>query len=382
MKKIHFIIATFLFLSFSAHAERIYVNAEANGNNNGTNWNNAYISLQHALSKANKGDEIWVAKSIYFPTDGEDQSISFKLKENIVLYGGFNGSETNISERNWELNQTILSGNIGDKTIRTDNSIHIVVSANNAILDGFVVEDGYAIGRGGPGEGNRQKQEQGKPKTHTSPDAIMQSANTNSGGGILNFKTCATIRNTIIRNCYAGKGGGAYNMTNTSGHPGGASPSPVFINVKFQNNYAIGRGGGMENDLATSPVLINCEFSNNECNAKGGALYNDFNCSPILLNCVFKNNKAHDAAAMGNDGSSCPIIVNSKIVNNIVESQGAGLYQGSYNANMQGQGNKPLVINSVIKNNTSTTNGLNNIVNWGEDWIYAWNSEIEGLIMP
>jgi ribonuclease BN (tRNA processing enzyme) len=46
---------------------------------------------------------------------------------------------------------------------------------------------------------------------------------------------------------------------------------------------------------------------------------------------------------------------------------------------MRGKGNMPLVINSVIKGNKSNTNGLHNIINWGEDWIYAWNSEIEGF---
>jgi predicted outer membrane repeat protein len=377
MKKIHFIVALLFFLNISAGAKIIFVQANALGNKNGTSWKHAYSSLQQGLEKAESGDEIWVAAGIYLPTDSEDKSISFQLKENIMLYGGFKGAEKNISERNWEMNPTILSGNIGDHSIMTDNSTHVVVSANNTIVDGFIIEDGYAMGKRQSGKDNKPKTEQGKPQTHTSPDAIMQSSNTNSGGGILNFGACAIIRNSIIRNCYAGKGGGVYNMTNTSGFPGKTAPCPVFINVKFQHNYAMARGGGMENDLATNPVLINCEFTNNQCDAKGGALYNDFNCSPVLLNCIFKNNTAHDAAAMGNDGSSCPIIVNTTIVNNTAESQGAGLYQGSYNANMQGEGNRPLVIHSVIKNNKSETNGSANIVNWGEDWVYAWESDIE-----
>ena len=306
------------------------------------------------------------------------------------MYGGFEGSETELNQRNWEKNQTILSGNIGDTSSYTDNSIHVVITANNAILDGFIVQDGYAMGGMGgnsqdrkPGQGNggqrggRTGSSMGQPQTHTTPQNILQSSNTNAGGGILNFKTSASIRNCIIRNCYAGKGGGVYNMTNTSERPGADVPSPVFINVKIQNNFAVGRGGGMQNDMSTSPVLIQCEFTNNVCEAKGGALYNDFGCSPILISCLFENNKAHDAAAIGNDGSSSPIIIDSKIVNNVVESQGAGLYQGSYNANMKNGGNMPLVINSVIKNNTSRTNGISNVTNWGEDWIYAWKSEIE-----
>lgn len=376
MKKIHLILALLL-ITIHAGAKKLYVQADAQGNKNGTSWKNAYNNLQQALGEAEPGDEIWVASGLYVPTDSEDKSISFQLKEDIRLYGGFRGNEKNISERHWEKNPTILSGNIGDKSIITDNTTHVVISAKHAIVDGFIIEDGYAMRNGQGSKGNRPNAEQGKPQTHTSPNAIMQSSNNNSGGGILNFGSCAIIRNTIIRNCYAGKGGGVYNMVNMSETSGITSSCPVFINVKFEHNYAMARGGGMENDLATNPVLLNCEFTNNHCDAKGGALYNDFNCSPILLNCLFSNNTAHDAAAIGNDGSSCPILIHTTIVNNTAESQGAGLYQGSYNANMSGEGNRPLVIHSVIKNNTSKTNGSANIVNWGEDWIYAWQSEIE-----
>jgi len=381
------------------YAKRIYVKSDASGLNNGTSWQNAYSDLQKAIQKSNKGDIIWVGQGTYYPTMENDRSISFTLKEKITLLGGFNGTESTLSQRNLEKNQTILSGNIGDKSTNTDNSIHVVVTANEAVLDGFIVEDGYAISErgnapqsmnhkqrpqsseknasGGPQNQNMRKP-QTQPQTHTTPQNILQSAG-NSGAGILNFKTYATIRNTTVRNCSASKGGGIYNMTNTSTRPDGDSPSPVFINVKIQGNYAVGRGGGMQNDMGTNPVLVGCEFENNKCSAKGGALYNDFGCSPILIGCLFENNNAEDAAAIGNDGSSCPIIIDTKIINNTVESQGAGLYQGSYNANMRGKGNMPLVINSVIKNNKSTTNGLHNVINWGEDWIYSWNSEIEGF---
>ncbi|MFA6677457.1 MAG: hypothetical protein WCS34_07700 [Bacteroidales bacterium] len=407
MKKFQLFFLFLLCISVNLNAKRIYVRSNIEGNGNGTSWESAFSNLQDAIKKSKPGDEIWVAKGTYYPTDGTDKSISFKLKEKISLFGGFTGTETSLSQRDWIKNLTILSGNIGDKSINTDNSMHVVVTANGAVIDGFIVEDGYAMGtrgnmkpkmgrssssqqvRNGVGAqrgsqrglqrgSQRGAQNGAQPQTHTTPQNILRSAD-NAGAGILNFKTYATIRNTTIRNCYASKGGGIYNMTNTSSKLEGNTPSPVFIYVKIEGNYAEGRGGGMQNDMGTNPILINCEFTNNECSAKGGALYNDFGCSPILINCFFEKNTAHDAAAIGNDGSSCPIIVNSKIINNTVESEGAGLYQGSYNANVRGKGNNPLVINSVIKNNKSKTNGSANITLWGEDWIYAWKSEIEGF---
>jgi predicted outer membrane repeat protein len=381
MKQLTLIVLIFLGISLNLRAKTIYVKTDAKGDKNGTTWSMAYSDIQNAIKNAKQGDEIWVSKGIYYPTTGNDKSSSFKLKEKISLYGGFNGTETILKQRDWDLNPTIMSGNIGDRSINTDNSTHVVITADNAILDGFIVEDGYAISnhneKGKRQGDSRTEQQMGRPQTHTSPQNISQSTNTNSGAGILNFKTCATIRNTTIRNCSAGKGGGVYNMTNSDSQPNGNSSSPLFINVKFQGNYAMMRGGGMENDMGTNPVIIQCEFTNNTCGAKGGALYNDFGCSPIILSSLFKNNQAHDAAAIGNDGSSCPIIIDTKIIGNIAESEGAGLYQGSYNANMRGKGNIPLVINSIVKNNQSTTNGLANISLWGEDWIDAWNSDIE-----
>lgn len=403
MKKLYLILITILSLSIQLKAEIIYVDSNAEGSSNGNSWRTAYTDLQKALIKAGSGDEIWVAKGIYYTTEGDDKSATFKLVENVTLYGGFAGTESELTEREWAKNRTILSGNIGDQEIATDNATHVVTTANGAILDGFIVEDGYAMGgrgnksnngsqgnrvnQGGQGRqsgqgGQGRQSGQGKASaggggSHTSPENISKSSNTNAGAGILNFKTSATIRNTIVRNCSAGKGGGVYNMTNTSTRPDSSSPVPVFINVTIEGNYAMMRGGGMQNDMGTHPLLINCTFIENECGAKGGALYNDFSCSPIVMGCHFENNKAHDAAAMGNDGSSSPIIINTKIVNNVVESEGAGLFQGSYNANMRGKGNMPLVINSIIKDNHSTTNGNDNVANWGDDWIYAWRSEID-----
>jgi hypothetical protein len=42
-----------------------YVNLNATGNNSGTNWTNAFIDLQTAISVAVFGDQIWVAAGQY-----------------------------------------------------------------------------------------------------------------------------------------------------------------------------------------------------------------------------------------------------------------------------------------------------------------------------
>ena len=121
------------------------------GNGRGSSWYDA-TSLQKALSIAVNGEQIWVAAGIYKPTEGTDRTISFQLKDGVALYGGFAGGETDLNQRNWRMNETILSGNIGEADVETDNSYHVLVGngssispiSNATLLDGFIVEAGYA----------------------------------------------------------------------------------------------------------------------------------------------------------------------------------------------------------------------------------------------
>ena len=365
-------------------ASVIHVKSDAVPSGDGESWDTAFSSLQEAIHSARSGDQIWVAQGVYYPTDGADRDISFAMIENVEMYGGFKGSETQVSQRDWQKHPTILSGDIGEKGVQEDNSRHVVKGASNALLDGFIIEDGYAMKDGAPHKRDSKNRKDGeapekvgeKPQTHTTPQKIISDAS-GAGAGLLNFKAAPVVRNTMIRNNAAMKGGGVYNMTNTRGSPREKTESPVFINVTIENNYAFARGGGMSNDLGTHPVIINSIFSNNKCQAKGGALYNDFSCSPVIVNTLFKGNKASRAAAMGNDGCSSPLLVHVTITENTAEDMGAGLYQGSYNDNMAEFRNAPVVLQSKIVNNASETNGLLSISNWGHSWVFAYDSEID-----
>src|SRR5262245_61802335 len=94
----------------------IFVKAGAVGANDGSSWANAYTGLQSALAAANPSSadtvEIWVAAGTYTPRPTADRSLSFTLKNNVQVYGGFAGVETQREERNSAANVTILSGDI------------------------------------------------------------------------------------------------------------------------------------------------------------------------------------------------------------------------------------------------------------------------------
>ncbi len=114
-------------------------------------WAGAYADLQDALAMAYTGDEIWVAAGTYTPTDTGDQTISFEIVEGVEIYGGFVGGETSRDHRDWLANETTLSGDLNgddgpDYSNLGDNATHVVLGADNAVLDGFTITAGIALG--------------------------------------------------------------------------------------------------------------------------------------------------------------------------------------------------------------------------------------------
>ncbi|MEM1320516.1 MAG: M36 family metallopeptidase, partial [Bacteroidota bacterium] len=130
----------------------IYVSKGANGNNDGSDWLDAYTDLQDALDDAGPCSQVWVASEIYYPTienpfttatGSRDQS--FFMDEQVGVFGGFAGGEMNRNERDLVKNTTILSGDIGTQGLAADNSWHVVwVQQADATLDGFIISDGQA----------------------------------------------------------------------------------------------------------------------------------------------------------------------------------------------------------------------------------------------
>ena len=351
------ILVFFVFFGRIGMADVFFVKQDARGLNHSKDWQNAYTDLQEALEVAKKGDRIWVALGTYYPTSIKDPNETFAVPSEVVLLGGFKGNELEEKTRNFIENKTILSGNLSKD--KMENSKHVVtLKGDGAVVDGFVIEGGRAI----PDKGLTSPK-----KGHTDPQAIIEGSQESVGGGILMFNHAGIIKNCLVRSNEAGKGGGAYNMAR--------GKIPIFINVVFENNIAHMRGGGISNDLGTNPLLIQCSFRKNICKAKGGAIYNDFGSSPLLVHCHFTKNEAIRAAAIGSDGSSKLILVGTSIRDNIAQDVGAGLYQGSYNANISKAANKMVIIESAIYDNKSLTKGPEIFI-WGENKYEFYNSTV------
>ncbi|MDM8528872.1 DUF1565 domain-containing protein [Anaerolineales bacterium HSG24] len=168
-------------------ATTVYVDADSTAASpDGTSWGTAYKTLSDALSKTMSGDTIWVADGTYKPTTGTDRTASLTLVSGVAVYGGFNGTETALAQRDYTNNVTILSGNIGTTGTKTDNSYHVLVGADSATIDGFTVTGGYA-------------------------DADESDPRNRKGGGMINYidvtGVSPTLNNMIFDDNYAEEGG-------------------------------------------------------------------------------------------------------------------------------------------------------------------------------
>lgn len=300
-------ILPLLFLSLSLQAQSIfYVNqAVSGGQQNGANWANAFSDLQQALALANYGDEVWVAKGQYFPTASTNRTISFVWKNGVKLYGGFAGTESNLSERDYELNETILSGNIGGPE-GTDNSYHVMYGAgldSTSVLDGFTITHGIANGDEPP------------------------STNERGGGLLLESSFNGSISAPQITNCrfannYAQYGGGVY-----CAWDGGNLLNPVFKNCIFDSNRVLFSGGGLYKagpGLSYKPyVFEQCTFTKNSTYLMhgGGIFMVENESTTIFKNCLFEK----DTSGFGIGGAV--YFTHDKDCSLLVEG---GTFKGNY----------------------------------------------------
>jgi len=335
-----------------AEAAVKYVKWNAAGTNNGSSWDNAYTSLQSALSAAvaGSGDQIWVAAGTYSP--GGATSSTFALKNGVALYGGFAGGETTLPERNIAANVTILSGN--------NVCYHVVTGSNTdntAVLDGFTVTLGNAWTDGG-GMYNFK----GSP-TVANVIFSQNTAQYGKGGGMYNYNGSPIVMNvTFSQNHAAHSGGGMYNEGDNGN--GNGSASPTLTNVAFIGNTSSNLGGGMSNyayPLGTygesSPHLTNVTFSGNTATNNGGGMYSasDYSgayTSPVLKNVTFSGNSAYNGGGMYNEGYQGG--VSNASLTNVTFSQNTAAWGGGmYNS---GSPNPiyPVLTNVTFKGNTAT----------------------------
>lgn len=326
------------------------VTADGTNTGDGSDWNGQAMDLHTALGDADCS-EIWVKGGVYKPGVAGNRGVAFVIARAVEVYGGFEGTETDLAERDPIINPTVLSGDIDDNdTVNTvgvtetaedivgDNSFNVVrvdgtttagPITGTTILDGFIITAGLA---------------------DSSPDL--------EGGGLYcagngGGNECSpTLNNLTFSGNMAGSGGAMFNR----GTNGGVS-SPTLNNTSFIGNLSTGLGGAMYNDGiggTSSAELNNVTFSGNSSGNDGGAMYNTGysggDSSPVLNNVTFSGNSSDTyGGAMyneANEGTSSPALNNVTFSGNSANIGGA-------------------MANSAF--NGISNPGLNNVILWGND---------------
>ncbi|HKQ47333.1 MAG TPA: M12 family metallo-peptidase [Phycisphaerae bacterium] len=299
------------------------VNSAAAPGGDGLSWATAFINLQDGVAQAirSRGDveELWVAAGNYKPDNGTElRQMSFRLQRGVGIYGGFNGTETLRSQRDWITNPTILDGEIGAPGDATDNSQHVVVAEDvdaTAVLDGFTIRNGNAD--------------------------IETVFFTNTGGGMRNQASTPTIANCRFEdNSAAWYGGGMYND----------SASPTVSACAFISNAVdptlFPGGGAMANRFGSAPQVTDTTFSLNFAGYVGGAVYHSAGAT-TFSRCIFDTNHSEYGGAIALDGSS-PTFLNCGFYDNLADTHGGAFDMVN--------GSNPVIAGCIFSYNTATAN--------------------------
>ena len=330
-----------------------YVKKDGTGDGTGS-WDNASANLQAMIDElAESGDgqpgEVWVAAGEYEPLTqlipGTSHTASFRMRNGVSVYGGFQGTETAKTDRKkgampWQfVNKTILSAayysadNLefsNNKWTTTSDSRHVVWFAPMegeadftmpTYLDGVTVRGGYA--QGGTGLDDF-KTDRGAgvymdgENTYLVNSTVTECYATGNGGGV--YLRGGRVQTSLIYNNNADQGGGAVYVD---------GQGLVHRSMLANNSARNGAGAYLNHTEGTDPeylVVSTCVVSNNTSTGNG-AIY--CNGGGVLLQNTIVNNRCVTATDLTDPNAS----------------QTGGLYLNGYG----------LVVNSVIWNNRMGT---------------------------
>ena len=288
------LFAMVLVASTALSQNKIYhVSPESKGTGDGLSWDNA-TTLANALDQAAAGDQIWVqgfeqitdTSQLYIPATAD----GFTLKSGVKLYGGFQGTEMNIADRQtlgkpYQLKyRSVLSGDIEGNdvvdntslifpanTTRQDNATHVLTldmapssGVNNngypTVVNGFTIIGGHADGSDEYGGG-------------------IYITGDNTGGGVYSVERCFFVNN------YATQGGAVYvddGVKNVSNNTSLINQCVVYNNVAGERSALENKAGGIY--LAGEGTVVNTSIFNNE---NGGV---KLSSGSRMVNCTVARN--------------------------------------------------------------------------------------------
>jgi len=319
------------FISFAVNYiySVLHVDVDVPSSGNGTTWNEAFKSISEAIDASSKGDEIWVRIGTYA------LSSTINLDKGVSIYGGFDGTEIERNQRNWQANVTTVDGQ--------DQATCFLVTAD-ATIDGFTITRGYAE------FGYTEYRNGGGLYVKESFPTIANcniSGNTTRGvgGGIYIENSFPTVTNCTFTGNSARYGGGIHSQ----------GSSPIITNCTINDNTASSHGGGIRFS-SSSPTITNCTISGNMAYSNGGIDIQ--NSSAIIADCTISNNTSTSFGGAGGIRiASSSATINSCIISgNLAYTSGGGIVSTHSTS---------IITNCIISSNTA----------YGGGGIYNWESE-------
>ncbi|MFM9956720.1 MAG: FG-GAP-like repeat-containing protein [Phycisphaerales bacterium] len=296
----------------------IYVNAAAAPGGNGQSWPTAFNSLESALQAVTtpESTQLWMARGRYVPTNTngnpDPHAAVFTVPSGLRLYGGFAGGETQLSQRNPTLNETILSGDVlnndtplpvepllglpssltGVLLQRIDNVFRVVRltgGAGNTLLDGLSIASGEATQDtvGGAGVSIEST-------PATLRQLIVRDNRSNAGGaGVLCINGHAvTIHGCLFeRNVSTGDGGAALDLTATTG-----APRRLIVNSRFIRNASRSNGAAIRAQSGNA-VINQCLIVGNIADRGALSILTFGGTTSTISNCTVAFNVSHGGQA-------------------------------------------------------------------------------------
>jgi len=411
------VVLSLVIYSIGAGATVRYVKPIATGLADGSSWDNASPGIQMMINESADGDSVWVAAGVYKPNSYPTNCIgcysvkhyTFFVKAGVQLFGNFNGTETDISQRDFGSNTTFLSGDLNDNDVVSGSYFDLTITGNaenvnyvvlvcdtttviNKVkLDGFTIKGGNAIGPSyitvndlivplTHGGGICLKNQQ-----TVITNCFIVNNSSSFGGGIYSFASHTEVNNCIISSNVSYNTGGGINLNNilckitnnsligNKSHSEGGGIYSNADNIEIGNNKIIGNiagnnGAGISMMTGLNTIYQNV-ITNNYTSMNGGAIYQNTNTTTISMNVI-----AHNTAGMSGGGlhltAFSKTIVNNVIYDNHADEYGGGIYVGisvSYINNNTIVGNTAEVRGGGLYVHDGANNIRNNIF-WG-NWL-------------
>lgn len=376
----------FLFFSLANFGAVIYVKPVATGTGSGNSWANA-SNLQDAINACTASDEVWVMAGNYISTFGTGRDKGFYIYGGVKkIYGGFNGTETLRSERNFKTNITVLSGDnnandtsnlVPTEMTRQDNSYHVIsiwhqtAGTSNITIDGFTISGGNANGA-------------------NLTSGAGQYYNSRGGAIYVQSKFANDNMTVKVNNCILEKNTGT-DVSVISGYNNSGQMDKAirtdFTSCIFRNNYATTNGsiliaGASGYRWYGRGTLVNCLFYNNTSLNGAACLYTsastanggDYQGTDVdIINCTFSSNSGTSGRTIQTAEGSGVAFINNIIYGNgsSTPMQITGTVWPAFNTNIiqgnqiPGQANSDPLLDSNFRlqtNSPAINSGANSFI--------------------